>query len=127
MPEQITYRREDDGRWRWLYINPEAQVELRSSKTYPSASEARHAAADLYPGVPAAAVPDAPPGEDGLAPARLLKQAAVSLVLLAILFRLLKGAGEKQVRSSSPPPPPPGGRRGQHRGVRLTPPGSHRP
>lgn len=126
MPEQITYRREDDGRWRWLYINPEAQVELRSSKTYSTASQASHAAAGLYPEVPLAAVADTPPAEDDLAPAKLLKRVAVSLGLLAILFRLLRAVGEEQVRYPSPSPPPPGGRRDQHRGVSLTGSGSHR-
>jgi len=124
MPEQITYRREDDGRWRWLYVNPEADVELRSSKTYPTDSEARHAAAGLYPGVPLAPVDDAPPSEDDFAADGLWKRAVVSLGLLAILFRLLKAAGEEGARDPSPPS---AGRRGQHRGVRFSGPDSHGP
>ncbi len=115
MGEHITYRREDDGRWRWLYNNPEAEVELRSSKTYPTGSEARRAAAELYPGVALAEIADPPVGEDELALGKLLRQAAVSLTLLAILFRLIKGAGERE----PPDPAPPRGRRGQHRGLRL--------
>ncbi|MBA3350700.1 MAG: hypothetical protein H0T12_09125 [Actinobacteria bacterium] len=126
MPEHITYRREDDGRWRWLYVNPEAEVELRSSKTYPSASEARHAAAELYPGVALDEVTAPSASEDELASRKLLRQAAVSLILLAVLFRVLKGGGDKR----DPGQPPPRGRRRQqrgrrqHRGVRFGPPRS---
>lgn len=115
MAEQITYRREDDGRWRWLYNNPDAGVELRSSKTYSNASQARQAAAELYPGVALAEVAEPPSGDDELVPGKLLRQAALSLALLAVLFKVLKGAGRRQVRD----PAPPKGRRGQHRGVSL--------
>lgn len=116
MPERIDFRSEDDGRWRWLYVNPEAGVELRSSKTYPGASEARTAAAELYPGVAMAEVPDARPVEDEPAPRKLLRQAATSLALLAVLFRALRGAGAAGSARSAPPQ----GLRGQHRGVDLT-------
>ncbi len=119
MGEHITYRREDDGRWRWLYNNPDAEVELRSSKTYPNASHARQAAAELYPGVALAEVAEPPSGEGELVPGKLLKQAALSLALLAVLFKVLKGVGEKEARNPAPPP----GRRGQHRGVSLRRPG----
>ena len=116
MPEQITFRREGDGRWRWLYVNPEADVELRSSKTYASASEARLAAADLYPGVELEEVDDQPAAdEDGLAPGKLFRQAIVTSALLALLFRVLKKMGANQ----SPDAPPSEGRRGQHRGLHL--------
>ncbi|MDQ3783826.1 MAG: hypothetical protein M3360_02940 [Actinomycetota bacterium] len=115
MAEHITYRREDDGRWRWLYNNPEAGVELRSSKTYQSASQARRAAAELYPGVALAEVTDPPAGEDDVTPGKLLRQAALSLALLAIFFRVLRAAGDRDTRD----PAPPRGRRGQHRGVSL--------
>jgi len=115
MAEHITYRREDDGRWRWLYNYPEAEVELRSSKTYPSASHARQAAAELYPGAALAEVADPPAAEDELAPAKLLRQAALSLALLAIFFRVLRGAGDRGARDQAPPR----SRRGQHRGVHL--------
>jgi len=113
MAEHITYRREDDGRWRWIYNNPEAEVELRSSRTYPRATQAREAAAELYPGVALAEVADPPAAEDELAPSKLLRQAGLSLVLLAVFFRVLKGAGDKAA------PARPRGRRGQHRGVIL--------
>lgn len=116
MPEHIDFRREDDGRWRWLYVNPEADVELRSSKTYPSASQARSAAAELYPGVAMAEVAESPGSEDELARGKLLRQAAVSFGLLALLFKALKGAGPDGGSGSAPPE----GRRGQHRGLNLS-------
>lgn len=117
MPEHIDFRREDDGRWRWLYLNPEADVELRSSKTYPSASQARSAAAELYPGVAMAEVAESPDSKDDeLARGKLLRQAAVSFGLLALLFKALKGAGAVGSSGSGPPQ----GRRNQHRGLNLS-------
>lgn len=116
MPEHIDFRREDDGRWRWLYVNPEADVELRSSKTYPSASQARSAAGELYPGVAMAEVAESPGGKDELTRGKLLRQAAVSFGLLALLFKALKGAGANGGSGSGPPQV----RRGQHRGLNLS-------
>ena len=116
MPEQITFRREDDGRWRWLYVNPEADVELRSSKTYASATEARLAAADLYPGVALEEVTEQPAANmNEFAPRKLLRQAVVASALLMLLFRALKKMGADQ----SPDALPSEGRRSQHRGVHL--------
>ena len=122
MPEHISFRREGDGLWRWLYVNPEAEVELRSSKTYPSALQARDAAAELYPGVALDEVVGPNAADDEFASRKLLRQAAVSLGLLAVLFRVLRGAGAKRDPDPAPRRGRRGGRRGRgggHRGLRL--------
>ena len=84
-----------DDRWRWLYRDPEAGIELRSSTTYASAEEAVRAASGMYPAAdlrvergPSTDLED-PSKRPGLA--RALRSAA----LLAALFAWLRSRSKK--------------------------------
>jgi hypothetical protein len=90
---------EGGGRWRWVYRDVGEGVELRSSATYGSRTEAEEAATAIYPGVPLeapAGVPVDDAGASGLFDRRsLLPSAASSIAALGLFFLALRAVGRK--------------------------------
>jgi hypothetical protein len=97
MPEVVeVFEAGDAGRWRWLYRDSEAEVELRSSATYASADEAERAAVGMYPQARVEVRPSPPGPAEGQVPEGGLLRALGPLAALGALIAYLWSRGRRR-------------------------------
>ncbi len=100
MAELIQIRREPGGRWRWVYLAPDEEVELSSSEHYASRGAAEAAAARAYPGLRIEPSGVQGPAPEAAAPdlmdvGALVRSAVVSGAMLVALLWVVKRIGDR--------------------------------